>query len=135
MKAALLGKHYHDGEIICHQGELGECMYIVQFGSVELIHRDAENEFCLAVLDTGDSFGEAALLQQEIRPATARAIGDAVVLSVEKRAFLHRIHEDASFALKIIRKMAQRIGELERALVRSTDLSQIAAHTAAATKK
>src|SRR5512135_705449 len=109
MKAALLGKQYRDGETVCHQGELGNCMYIVQFGSVEFIRRDGENEFCLGVVATGDSFGEAALLELELRPFTARAVGETVVLSVDRRAFLNRIHEDASFALNIIRKMSRRI--------------------------
>ncbi len=132
MKSALLGKQYRDGEIVCHQGELGNCMYIVQFGSVELIRRDNENEFCLGVVGTGDSFGEAALLELELRPFTARAVGETVVLSVDGRAFLSRIHEDASFALNIIRKMSRRIRDLESALIRSTDLSQVAALTTAA---
>ena len=126
MKAAILGKQYRDGEMICHQGELGNCMYIVQFGSVELIRRDSENEFCLGVVATGDSFGEAALLELELRPFAARAVGPTVVLSVDRHAFLHRIHEDASFALNIIRKMSRRIRDLESALVRSSDLSQLA---------
>ena len=135
MIATLLGRQYRDGEMICHQGELGNCMYIIQFGSVELIHRDAEHEFCLAVLDTGDSFGEAALLEHEIRPVTARAVGEAVVLSVDRRAFLHRIHEDASFALNIIRKMSHRIRDLESALVRSADLGHLTTAAAVANKK
>ncbi|MGI9100999.1 MAG: Crp/Fnr family transcriptional regulator [Terriglobales bacterium] len=134
MKAALLGKQYRDGEMVCHQGELGSCMYIVQFGAVELIRRDNENEFCLGVVGTGDSFGEAALLELELRPFTARAVGETVVLSVDGRAFLSRIHEDASFALNIIRKMSRRIRDLEAALIRSTDLSQVAALAGSAAK-
>ncbi len=134
MDSTLLGKHYSDGEMVCHQNELGNCMYIVQFGSVELIRRDGENEFCLGVVGTGDSFGERALLELELRAFTARAVGEAVVLSVDRRAFRHRIHEDASFALNIIRKMSRRIRHLESLLIRSTDLSQVA-HGATAERK
>ncbi len=129
MDAVLLGKHYCDGEMICHQNELGNCMYIVQFGTIELLRRDGENEFCVGEVSTGESFGEAALLELELRPFTARAVGEAVVLSVDRRAFLSRIHEDASFALNIIRKMSRRIRDLESSLIRSTDLSQVAALT------
>ncbi len=125
MKGALLGKRFADGDVICHQSELGNCMYIVQFGTVELIHRDNENEFCLGTVSTGDSFGEAALLEMELRPFTARAVGECVVLTVDRGAFLARIHEDASFALNIIRKMARRIVQLQSALIRSTDLSMV----------
>ncbi len=135
MRTGLLGKRYSDGEVICHQSELGNAMYIVQFGTVELIHRDNENEFCLGTVSTGDSFGEAALLELELRPFTARAVGETVVLTVDRGAFLARIHEDASFALNIIRKMAKRIVQLQTALIRSTDLSHVAVLTAAAPEK
>ena len=120
-----LGKHYRDGEAIVRQGELGDCMYVIEEGEVEVIQRHGEREFCLALLKAGDFFGELAVLGKEIRPATVRAVGDAYILSLEKRTFLHRLHEDASFAFRIIKKMSRRIRQLETALVRSADLSTL----------
>ncbi|MFN2189909.1 MAG: cyclic nucleotide-binding domain-containing protein, partial [Candidatus Promineifilaceae bacterium] len=29
---------YHDGEVIIRQGEVGDCMYVIQEGKVEIIH-------------------------------------------------------------------------------------------------
>lgn len=126
IKSRFLGKMYRDGEVICRQGELADCMYVIQEGQVEILRRRKEKEFCLAVLEGGDFFGEAALLDQQTRLATARAIGDACVLSIEKRTFFERIHEDASFAMKIIRKMSHRIHALEELLMQTcaeTDIS------------
>ncbi len=127
MKAALLGKRYRDGEVICHQGELGDCMYIIQEGSVELLQRTAEHEFCLGVLEAGDSFGEGALLEDAIYAMTIRALGETVVLTVARHSFLRRVHEDPSFALNIIRKMSARVRWLEAALVRSANVGEIGA--------
>jgi CRP-like cAMP-binding protein len=120
--STVLGRWYKDGQIVCRQGEPGDCMYVIQQGEIELMRRDGSKEFCLAVLKEGDFWGEAALLERDhLRTATARAIGDTSILSVEKRMFLTRIQEDPSFVLKVMRKMSRRIHELEIALVRSAD--------------
>jgi CRP/FNR family cyclic AMP-dependent transcriptional regulator len=121
MSSNLMGLMYRDGHAIVRQGELGDCMYVIQEGQVEVIYRKGEKEFCLGVLGPGEFFGETALIEQEVRPATVRALGSVLVLRVEKRAFLQRVHEDASFAFRIIKKMARQIRELENALVRTSD--------------
>ncbi len=118
-----LGKIYRDDALICRQGELGECLYVIGEGQAEVIVRRGDKEFCLGVLEAGDFFGEAELLEPGVRPATLRAVGAAVVLTVDKRTFLHQLHEDPSFAVKIIRRMARRIRHLEQALMRSADLA------------
>ena len=118
-----LGKTYSDGDVICHQGELANCMYLVQKGQAEIIVRAGSREFCLGVLEAGDFFGEAELLEHGVRRATLRAVGTATVISVHKRTFLHQLHEDSSFAVKIVREMARHIQRLEQALMRSADLA------------
>ncbi len=127
MTNGMLGKEYTDGQVIVRQGELGDCMYVIQEGEVEVIQRHGDKEFCLAVLGPGDFFGEMALLEKEVRPATVRAVGKAYVLSLEKRTFMNRMHEDASFAFRIIKKMSQRIRQLEAALVRTADIGTLEA--------
>jgi len=122
MQSAMLGRWLKDGQIICRQGELGDCLYIVERGQVELMRREGSSEFCLRVLEAGDIWGEGGLLERDhMRTATARAIGDVCVLTIEKRMFLDRVHEDPSFALKIMRKMSRRIRELEGALMRTAE--------------
>jgi CRP-like cAMP-binding protein len=127
MSTGMLGKEYKDGEVIVRQGEIGDCMYLIQEGEVEVIQRHGDREFCLSVLGPGDFFGEMALIEKEVRVATVRAVGRACVLSVEKRAFIHRMHEDASFAFRLIKKLSERIRQLETVLVRSTDIAGLEA--------
>jgi CRP/FNR family transcriptional regulator, cyclic AMP receptor protein len=118
----LMGQMFRDGHAIIRQGELGDCMYVIQEGEVEVIYRKGEKEFCLGVLGPGDIFGETALIEQGVRAATVRALGPVIVVRVEKRMFLQRVHEDASFAFRIIKKMARQIRELENALIRTSDV-------------
>jgi CRP-like cAMP-binding protein len=125
-QSMFLGRWYKDGDIICRQGELGDCMYILQQGQVELMGRDGSREYCLTVLQEGQFWGEGALIERDHRrTATARAIGSVCVLTVEKRMFLSRMHEDPSFVLKIMQNMLRRIHELEGALVRVAGSTQV----------
>jgi CRP-like cAMP-binding protein len=113
-----LGKSYADGEYIVRQGEVGDCMYVIQSGEVEVIKRMGQEEFCLAVLGAGDFFGEMALFEREVRSASVRAINEVWVLTLERRAFLRRVHEDPSFAFRMLEKMSKRVRELDGRLVR-----------------
>ena len=112
-----LGKHYDDGAYIVHQGEVGDCMYIIQSGEVEVIQRHDDKEFCLAVLGAGDFFGEMALFERVPRSASIRASGEVWVLTLEKRTFLRRIHQDPALAFRVLERMSARIRELNHRLV------------------
>ncbi len=118
-----LGKMYEDGQAIFRQGETGDCMYLVQEGKVEILQRKGEMEFCLAVLDKGEYFGEKALFGETVRTATARSLGVAFVLSVKKKDFLSSIHHDPSLAFNMLKKMSARIQELEAQLVHYGELA------------
>lgn len=113
-----LGRPYADGEYIVRQGEVGDCMYVVQSGRVEIVQRRGKDEFCLAVLGAGDFFGEMALFERKARSASVRALGEVWVLTLEKRAFLRRVHQDPSFAFRVVEKLCARIRELDNQLVR-----------------
>jgi flavin-dependent dehydrogenase len=119
MNAGGLGKMYRDGEIVYQQGELGQCMYVIQRGEVEVTRRRGDQEFCLALLRAGDFFGEAALFQNDVRTCTVRAVGDATILTLEKPMLLRRMHQEPSLGFMLLQKMSARIGELEAALVRA----------------
>lgn len=116
MTVGTLGKLYQNGEDIVRQGEVGNCMYVIQQGQVEVLLKKGEQQVRVAVLGEGDFFGEMALFDQEVRSATVRARGDVMALTLEKRTFLRRIHEDPSLAFRIVEKMSSRVRELNGAL-------------------
>jgi len=118
MKPSALGKTYGDGEPIARQDEVGECMYVIQQGQVEVVREQDGTEVQLATLGEGDFFGEMALFDRERRSATVRALGEARVLTVDKRTFLRRIHEDPSLAFRIVKGMSQRIRTLDAQVAR-----------------
>ena len=121
-----LGKQYHNGEVIVRQGDLGECMYVVQKGSVEVLTTRTGGELRLATLGEGDFFGEMALFEREVRSATVRALGDVWVLTLEKKSFLLKVHQDPSLAFRILEKMSHRLRELNSALEKASARSNAA---------
>jgi CRP-like cAMP-binding protein len=121
METGALGKVYRDGEIIVRQGELGDCMYVVQAGQVEVFQEKGNDEIRLAVLGGKDFFGEMAVFEREVRSASVRALGEVRVLTIDKKTLFRRINEDPSLAFNILQKLSHRIRELDSELVRLKD--------------
>jgi CRP-like cAMP-binding protein len=119
MKAfGALGKQYRDGDVIVREGEIGNCMYEIQSGKVEVIREKDGKAVRLAELDRGDFFGEMAIFEREVRSATVRAVGPVRALTIDKKALLRRISEDPTLAFRILQKLSRRIRDLNLEIVR-----------------
>jgi len=112
MDTGELGKVYHDGELIVTEGEVGNCMYVIQQGKVEVYVERGGVEILLDTNGPGDFFGEMALFDRDVRSASVRALGETRVLTIDKKNFMRRIHEDPSLAFRIVETMSHRIREL-----------------------
>ncbi len=115
MSEAALGRFYGDGEIVARQGEVGDCMYMVQDGLVEIVLRDdAGGEIVIRTAGRNELLGEMAIFEHRPRSATIRARGRARILTLDKRNFLRRINEDPSLAFRMIETMSIRVRELSQ---------------------
>jgi CRP-like cAMP-binding protein len=112
MEEGKLGKLYSDGEIIFREGEVGDRMFIVESGRVRVTRTANGIDVFLIELKEGDFFGEMALIEREVRSATVRAAGEARLLSIDKKNFLRRVHEDPSLAYRILERMSKRVRAL-----------------------
>jgi len=118
MDDGVLGREYRDDEVICHQGEPGDRMYVVQSGRAKVIREDGGSHVIVGELGKGDVFGEMSIFDRQPRSATVRADGGVRVLTLDKRAFLKRVHEDPSLAYTILQKMSQRLRTLDEEVSR-----------------
>jgi CRP-like cAMP-binding protein len=123
MNEGALGKEYRDGEVICRQGDRGNCLFIIQAGRVVVSREEGGRQIALGEMGVGDIFGEMAIFNQEPRSATVCARGTARVLTLDRRGFLRRVHEDPSFAYRLLEMMSRRIRELHRQIAASADTS------------
>lgn len=115
-EAGILGREYADREVICRQGEVGDCMYMIQDGQAVVLREEGGSEVVLGKVGAGDIIGEMAIFDRQPRSATVRAEGKARVLTLDKRSFLRRVHEDPSLAYRILQKMSLRIRTLDAEL-------------------
>jgi flavin-dependent dehydrogenase len=104
-----LGRVYGDGEVIVRQGDVGDCMHVVEDGQVEVVKNVDGRHMRYALLGPGDFFGEMALFENEVRSATVRAVGRTRVLTIDKAALLGRIDDDPALAFRLVESLCHRI--------------------------
>lgn len=94
------------GTVIFTAGDLGDVMYGVVAGEVELRVRDRVVE----VITAGDVFGEGALVQvPPLRASTAVARTDCQLAAVDASHFKFLVQETPLFALEVIRSLSNRL--------------------------
>jgi ATP-binding cassette subfamily B protein len=83
-----VAESYPAGHNVVTEGELGDRLFLIARGQVEVIKADPiEGPRKLAVLEDGDYFGELALLQRVPRTATVRTLTPTLLLSLRDTHF------------------------------------------------
>jgi CRP/FNR family transcriptional regulator len=116
--AGALGSVFRDGEDIIRQGEVGDRMYVIQEGKAQIIVEQDGEEQAIKLVGEGELIGEMAIFERDVRSATVRAVGDVRVVTVDKKSFLRRVHEDPSLAVRVVQNMSRRVRELTREVAR-----------------
>lgn len=80
-------QHFETGDVIFHQGDLGDSVYVIEQGDCDVIKEQDGASRTLATLHAGDYFGEMALLSDQTRNATIQARSSMEVLLIPKRDF------------------------------------------------
>ena len=58
-----------------------------------------------------------ALFEDEERSATARALGEVRILTIDKKNFLRRVHQDPSIAYRLVQTLIDRIQNLNNQIL------------------
>jgi CRP/FNR family transcriptional regulator, cyclic AMP receptor protein len=96
---------FEEGETIFEQGDLGDFMYVVVEGEVEIIHRGE----VINTLKPGEFFGEMALVDNRPRSAAARALVPSKLAPVNRFNFTYYVQNSPFFALEVMEIMADRL--------------------------
>jgi NADH:ubiquinone reductase (H+-translocating) len=80
-------EHFEPDEEVFHQGDVGDRLYIIVRGRVEVWRQMDGAASRVAILGPGEYFGETALLEQSMRNATLRCVEPTDVLSLPKQEF------------------------------------------------
>ena len=108
-KAATDTRDIPAGSVIFEAGSVGEEMYGVVEGQVELRLPDGR----AVTVGPDETFGEMALVDASARSATAVALEDSTLAVIDKRRFLFLVHETPTFALQVMSAMAERLRAMQ----------------------
>jgi CRP-like cAMP-binding protein len=112
--AALAGKRDHlcvnQGDVIFQHGELGDKLYAIVSGEVQLnwgVHG-------VEIIGAGSSFGVGALVDPEHRRfGTAVALCNSELLEMNREEFLFAMQELPMFSLEMMDDLEQRLQRLK----------------------
>jgi CRP-like cAMP-binding protein len=108
--------HLKGGETVFEEGSLGDTLFVIVRGHLEVIRKDLSGEEkVLTTLAAPQFFGEMSLIEKEFRSATVRAVSDTDLLQLSAEnlnAFRRRYRDGFTFlVVNIARVLSARLRE------------------------
>ncbi|MBK8175449.1 MAG: cyclic nucleotide-binding domain-containing protein [Rhodospirillales bacterium] len=100
---------FDDGEALCHQGDPGDSVFVIDDGAVEVTIEVNGKPAHLANLGRHDLFGEMAVICNLPRTADVWARGPLKVLKIEGDVFLRLVTGNAEASLGVMRVLSERL--------------------------
>ena len=108
------GTRFPAGTVLFREGDPAGEMYVIHSGRVQLSRKLRGRDTIIAVLPQGEFFGELAVVNSRPRSATATVVEEAVLLVIEPKAFEQMVRRNAEIAVRMIRKLAVRLDQLNQ---------------------
>ena len=111
---------YRKDQIVYRQGDPADSVFYIQSGKVKkTVVSEQGKEAVVALLGTGDFFGEGCLTGQPLRLATVSALTECVIVQIAKADITRVIHEEPAFAELFMSHLLARNSRVEADLSRS----------------
>ena len=105
------------GEFVYMSGERADAVYVLRKGRIKLsVLSESAREFTIDIIQSGEIFGEFALIDESERSNMAQAVDDAVMWMFGKRDFLRVLVKQAALNLNYIRLVGDRRRRMEKKL-------------------
>ena len=109
---------YRKDQIVYRQGDPADAVFYIRSGKVKsTVVSEQGKEAVVALLGTGDFFGEGCLAGQPLRLSTASAMTQCVIVRIAKADITRVIHEEPAFAELFISHLLARGSRVEEDLV------------------
>ncbi|HOX45241.1 MAG TPA: Crp/Fnr family transcriptional regulator [Myxococcota bacterium] len=107
------GREFPAGTVVFREGDVGNEMYVIQAGKVNITKKSRDVETVLVTLGLGAFFGEMAIINQKPRSASAVVLEDARLLVIGPKTFEAMIRGNSEIAVRMIKILAQRLQEAD----------------------
>lgn len=105
-------------KIIFSQGDVADAIFYIQKGRVKLTVISPQGKGAvIALLGTGDFFGEGCLAGQPLRMSSATALAECSILRLEKAYVVRLLHDEPTLAELFLRYLLTRNIRFEEDLV------------------
>jgi CRP/FNR family cyclic AMP-dependent transcriptional regulator len=110
LSAAMVENRLRRGEVLFHEGDAGDRLYVVTDGKVKLGRTSADGrENLLAVLGPGQMFGELSLFDPGPRSATVTAVTDSTMQSLSNDELGRLLEGRPEVARGLLNQLAGRL--------------------------
>lgn len=100
--------HLTSGEVLFHEGERGDALYVIVEGEV-VVEAEGPPRVEMARLGAGAFIGEVALMTDQPRSATVTAVDDAELLRVDRATLKHVLAEHGEVLAAVLRFVRDRL--------------------------
>ncbi len=107
-------KAFKSGDIIFKRGQIGDFMYVVQEGEVDIFLGDK----IIETVEQGGILGELALIDNRPRAASAVARTDCKVVPIDENRFEYMVVQTPHFAIHVMEVMAERLRYMDSLAVK-----------------
>jgi HEAT repeat protein len=104
-----LEQEYQPDEVLFEEGQHPDHLYIIVSGKVEVFHRVGERERPVAYLGEKECVGEMAILDDEPRSASVKAVEPTLALKVDRDSFRELILERPQISFAIFKILSGRL--------------------------
>jgi CRP/FNR family cyclic AMP-dependent transcriptional regulator len=102
-------RRFEKDQIIFHKNDAGSTLYVIMSGKVKFVLPSADGDNVLvALLSTGDFFGELSLFDGEPRSATSIAVEPTDILTLAQPDFFQYLTENSSSSQEIMAELSLR---------------------------
>ena len=122
--AAAVERSLVRGDVLFHEGDVADSLYLVVSGRVAIAISNPidQRETVVALMDSGDLFGEMSLLDEGSRSAMARALEPSVVFVIPFEPVAKAFRSDPALLWGVCRLLAHRLRVMDEALADSVFL-------------
>jgi CRP/FNR family cyclic AMP-dependent transcriptional regulator len=109
---------FHKNQHIFEQGDVADTVFYIQKGRVKItVLSEQGKEAVVAILESGQFFGEGCMNGYALRIATTTAMEDCLITAITKAAMIVALHDEPKFSELFMAYLLTRNSRIEEDLI------------------
>ena len=110
--AEITRKTFKKGAFLFHEGDAGDCAYLIESGSVEILIKRNGHNVSVRKSGQGALIGEIAVIDAKPRAFTVQAVEDCEVIEISRKDFMRRLEQSDPVVRMIMDVVARRYRDI-----------------------